>query len=451
MLVYVERCNEYDISEIDKILSRWENIFINNIKKGETVLIKPNWIAESHKYNTEEWLSVITNPAIITSVLRMVLEILDGSGRVIITDGPQTNSDWEKIMSNMHPEAWVKMGQDYKIDVSVVDLREDVWITKGDLIVNRKKLSGDPLGSTICNLAENSEFIGKSANSGKGFYGADYNRAETIDAHSSGKHLYKVARTVIESDVFINIPKMKTHKKAGITCSLKNLVGINTYKNWLPHHTQGTPSEGGDQFLKNGLLNLTEGVSTRKIYNILAKHPRLGNIFIPIKKAGKILFGDTRQKIRSGSWYGNDTLWRMVLDLNKILFYANYDGSLRTSKSENMKKYISIVDAIISGEGNGPDAPDRKNTGLLIFGTNPVSVDAVCAKMMGFDWEKIPTINNAFNIKKYPIAKFEYKDIMVKSSEYTFDKYLNQIDYNDTYKFNSPIGWIGNIEKEFNK
>jgi hypothetical protein len=34
----------------------------------------------------------------------------------------------------------------------------------------------------------------------------------------------------------------------GMTCALKNLVGINANKNWLPHHTEGTPEQGGDQF-----------------------------------------------------------------------------------------------------------------------------------------------------------------------------------------------------------
>ena len=52
----------------------------------------------------------------------------------------------------------------------------------------------------------------------------------------------------MDADVFINIPKLKSHKKVGLTCALKNLVGINANKNWLPHHTEGTPDKGGDQF-----------------------------------------------------------------------------------------------------------------------------------------------------------------------------------------------------------
>lgn len=50
------------------------------------------------------------------------------------------------------------------------------------------------------------------------------------------------------ADVFINLPKMKVHKKTGVTLSLKNLVGINADKNWLPHYSGGSPRNGGDQF-----------------------------------------------------------------------------------------------------------------------------------------------------------------------------------------------------------
>ena len=57
-----------------------------------------------------------------------------------------------------------------------------------------------------------------------------------------------ISRTALQSDVFINLPKLKTHKKVGVTLNLKNLVGINGNKNWLPHYAIGSPEENGDQF-----------------------------------------------------------------------------------------------------------------------------------------------------------------------------------------------------------
>lgn len=445
MLVNIEKCRNYDCREIEKILNLWENMFSDAIVPGDTVVLKPNWISESHKYNHGEWDQVITHPMIIECVLKVVLRVLKGDGRVVITDGPMTASSWDKLMDIMRPSRWVAMGRAANVDVSVIDLREHEWTVRGDLIVKRRKLSGDPRGSAICNLRTGSEFAGKGK--GKyGFFGADYDQEETNRAHAGGNHYYKVSKSVLEADVFINLPKLKTHKKAGITCSLKNLVGINTYKNWLPHHTTGTPSDGGDQFPEKNLRNVAEGSFTTLLYEFLSKHPNVSWFFIPLKKAGKIIFGHTAKTIRSGSWHGNDTLWRMVLDLNKLLFYANGDGSLREDVFSARKRYISIVDAVVSGEGNGPDAPDRKDTGLIVLGTDPVSVDAVCAKIMGFDWEKIPVIKNAFFVKGYSFCDGSYHSIRVASSMEKFNKPLCGISEKDIFAFVPSVGWKGSIE-----
>lgn len=445
MQVFVEPCKNYNAQEIEGILEKWAPLFERNISQGNTVILKPNWLAHCHKYNPNEWLSVITNPEVITAVLRIVLKCLGGDGRVIITDGPQTDSSWEKIMERMTLDRWIKMGQDAGIDVQVMDLRDDEWITKGDVNVYRKKLPGDPMGSTVCDLNRFSEFEGHCP-SKRGYYGADYNKTETNEVHSKGNHKYKVSRTIIEAEVFINLPKIKTHKKAGITCSLKNLVGINTYKNWLPHHNEGVPDQGGDQFPEISVKNKAESVLTEQFKSVLTRHPGLGKWFIPVKLLGRRIFGETRNTIRSGNWYGNDTLWRMVLDLNKILLYANPDGSLRQEDFKNTKTYISVVDAIIAGEGSGPEEPDPTHTGLLIGGTNPVAVDAVCAKLMGFDWQKIPSIKNAFVIKRYPICDFSYDDIKVVSSALKFNQHLFHISPDDTFHLLPHFGWTGHIE-----
>ena len=55
-----------------------------------------------------------------------------------------------------------------------------------------------------------------------------------------------VPLAVLEADVIVNLPKLKTHKKAGVTCALKNLIGINGNKEYLPHHRIGGHNLGGD-------------------------------------------------------------------------------------------------------------------------------------------------------------------------------------------------------------
>ena len=156
-------------------------------------------------------------------------------------------------------------------------------------------------------------------------YGASYDMAETNQRHTGERHEYLLCRTPMDADVLINLPKLKTHKKVGVTCALKNLVGINANKNWLPHHTEGTPDQGGDQFPaathQTRLEHSWMGTAKRWLKN----RPRLSRLFVPVKKIGRLFFGDTQKVVRSGNWHGNDTCWRMVLDLNKCLCF--FDGT----------------------------------------------------------------------------------------------------------------------------
>jgi len=443
--VFVERCGSYRDAAIDRVLAGWEQLFAAQIRPGNSVLLKPNWIAPSHKYDTSQWEAVITHPAVITAVLRVVLRCLNGRGRVVIADGPQTQSSWAEIMSRMTPGLWLEMGARAGVEVTILDLRDHEWVTRNDVIVQRRRLAGDPLGSTECDLAGGSEFVDHRPGP-KGYFGADYNLHETNAVHSSGHHKYRVSQTVIASDVFINMPKMKTHKKAGITCSLKNLVGINTYKNWLPHHTEGTPGEGGDQFPQPSLKNRLEGRLLQSFRGVLTRHGGLGKVLAPVKSVGRSVFGDTRDVIRSGNWHGNQTLWRMVLDLNKVLLYANRDGSLRPPEVQSCKPYISVVDGIIAGEGNGPEAPDPRDAGLLIAGTSAVAVDTVCARLMGFDWKQIPSIANAFHVRHFPICRFAYDDVALVSSSSELNGPIRGIACAVDPPFRPHFGWRGHIE-----
>lgn len=98
---------------------------------------------------------------------------------------------------------------------------------------SRLSLDGDPNGYTVFDLGKNSAFEGLE--NIENIYGADYDRSETLKHHSGGKHEYCISGTILKADVFISLPKMKTHRKSGATLNLKNLVGCNGNKNYLPH------------------------------------------------------------------------------------------------------------------------------------------------------------------------------------------------------------------------
>jgi uncharacterized protein (DUF362 family) len=451
----ITKCQNYEPEQVTKAIGRlfallgWhsENPLGGHVCPGNTVVLKPNWISEKHSKNPNEWDSVITNPTVITSVLEFVLLALKGRGKVIIADAPQTNSSFSKILQLVDAKRWEKMGEERGVSVEILDLRDDEWTSQGGLIVKRRKLPGDPKGSVTTDLKDKSAFFNKPLPP-LGYYGADYESNETTWAHSDGRNIYKVSRSVIDADVFINLPKLKTHKKAGITVCMKNLVGINTYKNYLPHHSVGTPKQGGDQFPPSSKRAAIECAILSQFHKLWAKFPNITKFFIPAKALGLRLFGESEKVVRSGSWYGNDTLWRTIIDLNRILLYAHSDGTMREGGLTKAKPYLTIVDGIVAGEGLGPHTPERVNAGIIIAGTNPLAVDCTVAKIMGFDYRKIQYLREAFNLQDYPIADFGFEQIKVNSDWQPWHRLLKEIAAESVFRFKPSLGWISHIEIE---
>jgi uncharacterized protein (DUF362 family) len=413
------------------------------VKTARKIVLKPNWVKHEHMERPGEWDYVITHPEVITAVIEKTIDYMLPGGLITIIDGPEMTTQFEKLIANYPVNEWEKKASLKNIALKVIDLREDVWIDNGELVVKRIKKIGDPIGNTDINLKEKSEFFNHKK-SKKGYFGADSNIKETNDAHNGIDNRYRISRTVMEADVFINLPKLKTHKKAGVTICLKNLVGINTHRNFLPHYSIGSRTEGGDQFPVDSTKGKLESALNPLFHQYIRTNPFLSRLASPLMKIARRFFGSNKKTNRSGSWYGNDTIWRMILDLNKSLLYANPDGSFRPDEPAFRKKYIGIVDGILCGEGYGPKTPDPKPCGYIIAGSNPAAIDAVSARLMGFDPSLIPTIKNAFSINHYPIANFSLEDCFLCVDQNSFT--VNQIPENLIQRFEPASGWKGNIE-----
>lgn len=415
------------------------------IRPGDNVVLKPNWVKEhDERYpGPNQWEHVVTHPSVIEGVIAWVAPRLQGSGSITVCDAPQTDSSFAALRSYCQLDEMIERCSarwpDLKIEL--LDLRPEEWHAVEGVTVSKTELPGDPKGSTHVRLNEDSEFVNFH---GLGqLYGASYNMAETNERHRDTTHEYMLCRTPMDADVLINIPKLKCHKKVGLTCALKNMVGINSNKNWLPHHTEGTPDQGGDQFPKATIKAKLEHSLMGKIKRALFGNHLLSKLFVPVKKLGRMIFGDTQKVVRSGNWHGNDTCWRMVVDLNKCLFYFDGSGAPRTKPL----RYLAVVDGIIGGEGNGPMAPDPKACGVIVAGTNPLAVDSVCCALMGFDWRKLRMLVGAFNVLRKPIAEFAHDDIRVVSNDASKAKVLSEYSKEDGFSFKPHFGWVGAVEK----
>jgi len=418
------------------------------IRRGDSVVIKPNLVKECKESDESEWRSVVTDPSLIKSVCEYVCQQLDGTGSLTICDAPQTDSSFRKIVERLDLLAIQDYCQKkYAVRVELVDLRSEEWENLDGVIVRRTSLTGDPKGVVRFNLAQDSFFFGYR---GEGrYYGADYDSTIVNMHHQGDCQEYLICGTPIMCDVFINMPKLKTHKKTGVTISLKNLVGINADKNWLPHHTDGCPSSGGDEYPNLTVGKIVEGVCVKFARKLAMSIPILGSIISRrLRTVGTVFFGSGSNVIRSGNWYGNDTTWRMVLDLNRCLLYGKPDGSFRTGEP---KRYYSVVDGIIGMDGNGPMQGNPVNSGVVLVGCDPVAVDAVAATLMGFDWRKLPTIREAFGDFRYPITQTCPDKIKIRSDVNDWNGTLEDLKTKETFMFEPHFGWKGHIERRLLK
>ncbi|HUK56202.1 MAG TPA: DUF362 domain-containing protein [Nitrospiria bacterium] len=401
------------------------------IRPGDRVLLKPNFIRESHTERPGEWEQIITHGSVIAAVAFEVADALGGRGTITIADAPQTDSDFGRICSRTGMAALQeRLGRDHPgMNVEILDLRREYWRTERGVVVERRRLREDPRGYTLVDLGEHSSFHGKAG----AFYGADYDTAFTASHHSNGRHEYLISRSAMDADVFINLPKLKTHKKVGVTLSLKNLVGINGDKNYLPHFCIGTPAQGGDEFPRSDSASRLQSLLISGFKQAAKWSGPAAKLWAPVAvRLGARMFGSTHAVVRSGNWHGNDTTWRMTLDLNRILFH--FDGTAQARRKP--LRYLTIIDGIVAGEGNGPMEADAKPCGVLVGGTNPVAADWAAAELMGFDWRKIPTIREAFRLSDLPLVDFSPEQIRIVP------------DAGRILHFRPHFGWTGHIEAE---
>ena len=122
-----------------------------------------------------------------------------------------------------------------KVDsIEVVDFRELTTNIENGI---QKKTINPNADGTIINLGKNSEFFGESDTTLSKMRVTDYDPRIMPKHHMGDIQEYYVSNYVLQSDVIINMPKPKTHRKAGVTISLKKLCRYNTRKGILPRHT----------------------------------------------------------------------------------------------------------------------------------------------------------------------------------------------------------------------
>ena len=408
------------------------------INPGQTVVIKPNFVTDSNP--VELGLTcLIANGSIIRAMVDFTFIALKGTGKIIICDAPLQSADFSVIrkearLDELQAFYWQHAG----FDIVCHDLRK-IRCTRENP-TGKIDLNGDPAGYTVIDLAADSCHAGRQVDF-RNYRVTDYNPNLMNRCHNSVNHQYLISNSLLSADVVINIPKLKTHRKAGLTCALKNMIGINCLKDFLPHHTTGAISENGDEYLYNNILKRISVYLEEMLYRKQAPPQMVRQAVLLIRRIlYRLMRMTARDMFFEGSWHGNDTMWRTVLDLNRILFYADKSGVMRDTVQRNC---MIVVDAVIAGEKEGPLEPTSKPCGALVSGWNPVAVDFAAAALMGFDYRKVPQIIKSTTIGRYRLINGTLDDI-------SFVKNGMKTDYcglvSNHFAFEPTAGWKSNIE-----
>ncbi len=421
------------------------------VAPGKRIVLKPNLIrhwnpAEEHG-RVGSIDSVITHGTVIRAVADYAMIAAGPDGSVVIAEAPQMDCDFDTIRRIVGLDEIVAVYDEVlNRELEIIDLRREAVVYKHGIIDSRKPLPGDPLGYRAVDLGERSFFTGSGLDPNR-FRGADYDPGPTAEHHKGGRNAYLLSETVLSADLVINLPKLKTHKKTGVTLALKNLVGINGDKNWLPHHSFGSVDEGGDEYPANRLIDRLRSRATEIARPILARG-RMLKLFQAVRRVESATRGD--DFIRSGNWHGNRTTWRMCCDLNRCLYYSDRDG-LHLDAPEPVRTVLTIIDGVLAGEGEGPLAPNDVPLGVVLAGTDPVAVDLVAVRLMGFDERKLAKLREPMEDDGPRItAVRSVSDVRVgevaRDSAEIEDRGLEEISWERA--FIPHAGWVGHVERD---
>jgi hypothetical protein len=231
---------------------------------------------------------------------------------------------------------------------------------------------------------------------------------------------------------------LKSHAKVGATLNIKGLIGTVAEKNALVHWCIGYPLFGGDEYpppkkvrdyfklyFQHFLLDLLPSrvyFSLRNSFNKTA----IGKFY------NRII--DTeyqKEKMLRGAWEGNDTTWRMTVDVFNA-FVKDCTGLRKKNKWPF--KTFSVVDGIIGGDTDGPHFPDKVEPKVIVSGEDFIAVDAVCVRLMDYNIETVKYLKYLLN--QYEIA---LNEISVKSKQFDVHKFF---DKNNNYLgFRPPYKW----------
>jgi uncharacterized protein (DUF362 family) len=411
------------------------------IEPGQRVFVLPNFVAHQRpEQSRDDFLAKCTHASVLRPLLDYIYLANRDWSRIGFGNAPIQSCDYARLAQELGTTALVDFYQKQTgARLGPHDLRGVItkWTRYGALLerhdTDEEQVEVD-LGadSWLDELFQKDSRVAVRV--------GDYDPRETDSYHARGRHVYVLNRRVLEADVLISAPTLKTHQKVGITCAIKGTVGAIAKKECLAHHRPGGPGHGGDEFAQSTLMH-------RFASQLTDKAAAAGNDIFSngMRVAGKVLYRALRQGssgIVGGAWYGNDTAWRMALDIARILRFARVDGTLAATPQ---RRHLALVDGIMAGEDEGPLTPKARPLGAVLFSPDICAADEACARLMGFDPQHLAIVRHAWEQMRYPLTEEKAEDTQYKvnGAPLSGEELLKYLPT----PFVPPKGWVGKMER----
>jgi uncharacterized protein (DUF362 family) len=241
--------SRYDL-DLEDVVRRGLNLLQVDVR-GKRVFLKPNLV----EYEADT--AINTNPRVVGAAAAALLSA--GALEVVVGEGPGHRRDVEYLLQGTGLEDHLRDHQLRFVDLNHDDVRE-----------------------------------------------------MTLRSNFTGLGSVWLPATLLDADLVVSMPKLKTHHWAGMTASMKNLFGT------VPGAVYGWPK------------------------NVLHVHG----------------------------------IEQSIVDLTATI-----------------RPGLTIVDAIVGMEGDGPIRGRARDLGFLAMGTDLLAVDATCARVIGLDPTKMPYLS----------------------------------------------------------
>jgi uncharacterized protein (DUF362 family) len=405
------------------------------IRPGDRVFVLCNFVYHRKPHESvEAFASKCTHGSVLRALLDYAIIAAGPGGRVEFGNAPVQSGDWSRVLADTGAaevaafHAGAAAARDLRMYVAprtfggAVEAVDDR--TDNEQLV-RVDLGADSL------LADHED--------PSRYRVADYDPRATASYHAGGRHVYAIHRRVLEADVVISLPKLKTHEKVGITCGIKGFVGAIALKDCLAHHRAGGQPSGGDEYPRARspvrLASAFHDWVQRRPPGAAAQALRMvdTNLRRVLRRTGAI---------QGGAWYGNDTAWRMAHDIGRILRYCSAAGEMGDLPR---RRHVMLLDGVVGGEGEGPLAPSPVHSGVLLFSDDVAVGDLAAALLMGFEPDRLPIVREAFAQRRYPLTDARPADTAATANGRTAG--LAELPAL-CRPFRPPRGWRGRVEAQ---